>query len=68
LKRDGVRLAHFEAAPKAPQSPPLVLVNGWTGNTNCGTARAERSRGSFVLMVAGELPWQVERAVILSGK
>src|SRR5260370_1175362 len=32
LKRDGVRLAHFEAAPKAPQSPPLVLVNGWTGD------------------------------------
>src|SRR5258707_4277252 len=28
----GVRLAHFEAAPKAPQSPPLVLVNGWTGD------------------------------------
>jgi pimeloyl-ACP methyl ester carboxylesterase len=32
LNRDGVRLAHFEAAPKAPQSPPLVLVNGWTGD------------------------------------
>jgi pimeloyl-ACP methyl ester carboxylesterase len=32
LNRDSVRLAHFEAAPKAPQSPPLVLVNGWTGD------------------------------------
>ena len=32
LNRDGVRLAHFEAAPKALQSPPLVLVNGWTGD------------------------------------
>ena len=32
LNRCGVRLAHFEAAPKAPQSPPLVLVNGWTGD------------------------------------
>jgi pimeloyl-ACP methyl ester carboxylesterase len=32
LNHDGVRLAHFEAAPKAPQSPPLVLVNGWTGD------------------------------------
>jgi pimeloyl-ACP methyl ester carboxylesterase len=30
--RDGVRLAHFEAGPTAPQSPPLVLVNGWTGD------------------------------------
>jgi hypothetical protein len=28
LNRDGVRLAHFEAAQEAPQSPPLVLVNG----------------------------------------
>jgi pimeloyl-ACP methyl ester carboxylesterase len=32
LNRSGVRLAHFEAGPKAPQSPPLVLVNGWTGD------------------------------------
>ncbi len=32
LNRDGVRLAHFEAGPKAPQKPPLVLVNGWTGD------------------------------------
>ena len=32
LNRDSVRLAHFEAAPEAPQSPPLVLVNGWTGD------------------------------------
>jgi pimeloyl-ACP methyl ester carboxylesterase len=32
LNRDGVRLAHFEVGPEAPQSPPLVLVNGWTGD------------------------------------
>lgn len=32
LKRDGVRLAHFEVGPAAPQNPPLVLVNGWTGD------------------------------------
>jgi pimeloyl-ACP methyl ester carboxylesterase len=32
LKRDGVRLAHFEVGPEAPQSPPLVLINGWTGD------------------------------------
>jgi pimeloyl-ACP methyl ester carboxylesterase len=32
LNRDGVRLAHFEVRPEAPQDPPLVLVNGWTGD------------------------------------
>jgi pimeloyl-ACP methyl ester carboxylesterase len=32
LMRDGVRLAHFEAGPANPQTPPLVLVNGWTGD------------------------------------
>jgi pimeloyl-ACP methyl ester carboxylesterase len=32
LKRDGVRLAHVEAEPKDPQGPPLVLINGWTGD------------------------------------
>ena len=32
LSRDGVRLAHFEAGPANPQTPPLVLVNGWTGD------------------------------------
>ncbi|WP_454624228.1 alpha/beta fold hydrolase [Bradyrhizobium cenepequi] len=32
LSRRGVRLAHFEVAPYAPQSPPLVFVNGWTGD------------------------------------
>jgi pimeloyl-ACP methyl ester carboxylesterase len=30
--RDGVRLAHFEAGPSRPEHPPLVLVNGWTGD------------------------------------
>ena len=32
LKRDGVRLAHFEAGPAHGRTPPLVLVNGWTGD------------------------------------
>ena len=32
LKRDGVRLAHFETGPANPRTPPLVLVNGWTGD------------------------------------
>jgi len=32
LNRGGVRLAHFEVRPQAPQNPPLVLVNGWTGD------------------------------------
>src|ERR1700749_2750383 len=32
MVRDGVLLAHFEAGPSAPQSPPLVLINGWTGD------------------------------------
>jgi pimeloyl-ACP methyl ester carboxylesterase len=32
MARDGVRLAHFDAGPANPQSSPLVLVNGWTGD------------------------------------
>ena len=32
MARDGVRLAHVEAGPSAPQSPPLLLINGWTGD------------------------------------
>src|SRR5437016_3039793 len=32
MSRDGVRLAHFEAGPATPQSPPLLLINGWTGD------------------------------------
>jgi pimeloyl-ACP methyl ester carboxylesterase len=32
LARDGVNLAHFETGPGNPQSPPLVLINGWTGD------------------------------------
>jgi pimeloyl-ACP methyl ester carboxylesterase len=32
LKRNGVRLAHFETGPANPRTPPLVLVNGWTGD------------------------------------
>src|ERR1700754_4575110 len=32
LMRDGVRLAHFEAGPIAPKSPPLLLIHGWTGD------------------------------------
>ncbi|WP_244481978.1 alpha/beta fold hydrolase [Bradyrhizobium pachyrhizi] len=32
LCRDGVRLAHVEVGPAAPQTPPLLLINGWTGD------------------------------------
>jgi pimeloyl-ACP methyl ester carboxylesterase len=32
MARNGVRLAHFEAGPSNPKDPPLVLVNGWTGD------------------------------------
>src|SRR5205085_10062627 len=32
LKRDGVRLAYFEAGPAHGRTPPLILVNGWTGD------------------------------------
>jgi pimeloyl-ACP methyl ester carboxylesterase len=32
LSRDGVRLAHFEEGPSAPKNPPLLLINGWTGD------------------------------------
>jgi pimeloyl-ACP methyl ester carboxylesterase len=32
MDRDGVRLAHFEAGTASHSSPPLVLVNGWTGD------------------------------------
>ncbi len=32
LTRDGVRLAHFEEAPSAPNSPSLLLINGWAGD------------------------------------
>ncbi|MDB5783293.1 alpha/beta fold hydrolase [Caballeronia mineralivorans] len=32
LVRDGVRLAHFEAGSAFGVKPPLVLINGWTGD------------------------------------
>jgi pimeloyl-ACP methyl ester carboxylesterase len=32
LNRDGVRLAHVEAGPDAPASPPLVFIHGWIGD------------------------------------
>jgi pimeloyl-ACP methyl ester carboxylesterase len=32
MARDGVRLAHYETGPSNPKDPPLVLVNGWTGD------------------------------------
>jgi pimeloyl-ACP methyl ester carboxylesterase len=32
LSRDGVRLAHFEAGPANPQTPPLFLIHGWKGD------------------------------------
>ncbi|WP_245286488.1 alpha/beta hydrolase [Bradyrhizobium sp. ARR65] len=32
LSRDGVRLAHVEAGPAGGHVPPLLLINGWTGD------------------------------------
>ncbi len=32
LSRDGIHLAHVEAGPATAQVPPLLLVNGWTGD------------------------------------
>jgi pimeloyl-ACP methyl ester carboxylesterase len=32
LKRDGVRLAYFEAGAAHVRMPPLIMVNGWTGD------------------------------------
>jgi pimeloyl-ACP methyl ester carboxylesterase len=32
MERDGVRLAHYEAGPASRGKPPLVLINGWTGD------------------------------------
>ncbi|HYZ62710.1 MAG TPA: alpha/beta hydrolase [Acetobacteraceae bacterium] len=32
MDRGGVRLAHFEAGPGSPIQPPLLLINGWTGD------------------------------------
>jgi pimeloyl-ACP methyl ester carboxylesterase len=39
LSRDGVRLAHFEAGPSAAQVPPLLLINGWTGDHGIFTSQ-----------------------------
>lgn len=32
LSRDGVRLAHVDAGPAMPQTPPLFLIHGWKGD------------------------------------
>ena len=39
LKRAGVRLAYFETGPANPRTPPLVLVNGWTGDHRIFTSQ-----------------------------
>jgi len=39
--RDGVRLAYFEAGPAKPLDPPLLLVNGWTGDHGIFTPQIE---------------------------
>ncbi|MBR0911763.1 alpha/beta fold hydrolase [Bradyrhizobium japonicum] len=48
LTRDGVRLAHFEGGPSVPDSPPLLFINGWTGDHRIFTPQiahfAERRR------------------------
>lgn len=52
MARDGVRLAHVEAGPQSPTDPPLVLVNGWTGDHGIFTAQiAHFSRTRRVVAV-----------------
>jgi pimeloyl-ACP methyl ester carboxylesterase len=54
--RDGVRLAYFEAGPAKPQHPPLLLVNGWTGDHGIFTPQIEhfsRSRRVVAINLRG---------------
>jgi pimeloyl-ACP methyl ester carboxylesterase len=52
MTRDGVRLAHFEAGPSVPRKPPLVLINGWTGDHGIFTPQiAHFSRSRRVVAV-----------------
>ena len=54
--RDGVRLAHFDAGPPAPGKPPLLLVNGWTGDHGIFTpqiARFSRERRVVAVNLRG---------------
>jgi pimeloyl-ACP methyl ester carboxylesterase len=56
LARDGVRLAHFEAGPEVPKGPPLVLINGWTGDHGIFTpqiAHFARSRRVVAVNLRG---------------
>ncbi len=46
LIRDGVRLAHFEAGPAEPRTPPLLMVNGWTGDHRIFTPQIEHFASS----------------------
>ncbi|MEI9984498.1 MAG: alpha/beta hydrolase [Aliidongia sp.] len=39
MARDGVSLAHFEAGPVSPEDPPLLLINGWTGDHGIFTSQ-----------------------------
>lgn len=32
LTRNGTKLVHIEAGPLTPEGPPLLLINGWTGD------------------------------------
>ncbi|WP_245430211.1 MULTISPECIES: alpha/beta hydrolase [Mesorhizobium] len=41
MKRAGVCLAHFEARPASPLSPPLILIHGWTGDHRIFTPQIE---------------------------
>ena len=54
LNRDGVRLAHFEVGSEAPRSPPLVLVNGWTGDHGIFTPQISHF-GKYRRVVAVDL-------------
>jgi pimeloyl-ACP methyl ester carboxylesterase len=41
MDRGGVRLAHFEVGPGSPVQPPLLLINGWTGDHGIFTPQIE---------------------------
>jgi pimeloyl-ACP methyl ester carboxylesterase len=40
--REGVRLAYVEAGPRSSEQPPLVLINGWTGDHRIFTPQIAR--------------------------
>jgi len=52
VAHDGVRLAYFEAGLANAQQPPLLLVNGWTGDHGIFTPQIEHfSRSRRVVAI-----------------